>query len=56
MDTRHVAFAFGTSFWVYVNGKLHLIGTPTSKRPMVGPTSFFVNGQEVIIPKHMRIN
>lgn len=56
MQKTPVAFALGTSFWVYVNGKLHLIGTPASKRPVVGPTSFFVDGQQVIIPKHMRIN
>jgi hypothetical protein len=45
------AFALGTSLWAYVNGKLHLIGSPASVRPEIGPTYAYIDGVSVYIPK-----
>jgi len=50
------AFAIGTSLWAYINGKLHLVGTPTSIHNVIAATWVIVDGQVITIPKHVRMN
>lgn len=56
MKKTPVVFAIGTSFWVRLNGKLHLVGTPTGKHRMIEPCWMLVAGQVVYFPKFVRIN
>lgn len=56
MTDKTPAVMFGTAIFAKIDGKYHLIGTPTSKRPRIGPMDLTtVEGVTVTLPALRRV-